>query len=87
MTTYCDFEEQAATDGIQPDLVVNLPERRAIVVDAKASTVAYLEASKADEPEAANAAWQKHAQPCGGRWMIWPAGTTARGWKVRWTLW
>ena len=62
MTTYCDFEEQAATDGVQPDLVVNLPERRAIVVDAKASTVAYLEASKADEPEAANAAWRKHAQ-------------------------
>lgn len=62
MTTYCDFEEQVATDGVQPDLVVNLPERRAIVVDAKASTAAYLEASKADEPEAANAAWQKHAQ-------------------------
>lgn len=62
MTNYCDFEEQAATDGIQPDLVVNLPERRAVVVDAKASTAAYLEASKADEPEAANAAWQRHAQ-------------------------
>ena len=62
MTTYCDFEEQAATDGIQPDLVVNLPERRAVVVDAKASTAAYLEASKADEPETANAAWQRHAQ-------------------------
>ena len=62
MTTYCDFEEQVATDGIQPDLVVNLPERRAVVVDAKASTAAYLEASKADEPEAANAAWQRHAQ-------------------------
>lgn len=62
MTNYCDFEEQAATDGIQPDLVVNLPERRAIVVDAKASTAAYLEASEADEPEAANAAWQRHAQ-------------------------
>lgn len=62
MTTYCDFEEQAATDGIQPDLVVHLPERRAIVVDAKASTTAYLEASKADEPEAADAAWQRHAQ-------------------------
>lgn len=62
MTTYCDFEEQAAIDGVQPDLVVKLPERRVIVVDAKASTLAYMEAQQADDPEAADAAWQRHAQ-------------------------
>ncbi len=62
LTDYCDFEEQAAIDGVQPDLVVKLPERRVIVVDAKASTLAYMEAQQADDPEAANAAWQRHAQ-------------------------
>ncbi len=62
LTDYCDFEEQAAIDGVQPDLVVKLPERRVIVVDAKASTLAYMEAQQADDPEATNAAWQRHAQ-------------------------
>ncbi len=63
MTEYCDFKEQAAGGSSQdrPDLIVTLPERRAVVVDAKASTAAYMEAQQADDDETANAAWKKHA--------------------------
>ena len=62
MSDYCDFEEQAATTSrIRPDLVVKLPERRAVVVDAKASTAAYMEAQQAADDGAANDALLKHA--------------------------
>ncbi len=64
MTDYCDFTEQEAQSASQgrPDLVIRLPERRAIVVDAKASTLAYMEAQQADDPDAADQAWTRHAQ-------------------------
>ena len=65
MSSYCDFEEQGSISGsqqVRPDLVVNLPEKRAIVIDAKASTVAYMEAQLAEDPETANSAWARHAQ-------------------------
>ena len=63
MTEYCDFKKQAADGSSQdrPDLIVTLPERRAVVVDAKASTAAYMAAQQADDDKAAHAAWQKHA--------------------------
>ncbi len=63
MTSYCDFSEQETTGNSQdrPDMVINLPERRAIVVDAKASTAAYMEASQAGDEAVADAAWQRHA--------------------------
>ena len=64
MSDYCDFAEQEAVGPAQgrPDLVVRLPEKRAIVVDAKASTLAYMEAQQTEDPEAANGAWTRHAQ-------------------------
>ena len=63
MSDYCDFEEQttASTSRIRPDLVVKLPERRAVVVDAKASTAAYMEAQGAEDEIAASDALLKHA--------------------------
>lgn len=62
MTAYCDFSEQAGSGaGAIPDLVVKLPEKRSVVVDAKASTAAYLDAYQADDDAASNAAWLKHA--------------------------
>lgn len=63
MTAYCDFSEQQTTGNSQdrPDMVVNLPERRAVVVDAKASTAAYMEANQAVDEMAADAAWKRHA--------------------------
>ena len=63
MSDYCDFEEQTttSTSRIRPDLVVKLPERRAVVVDAKASTAAYMEAQGAEDESAASDALLKHA--------------------------
>lgn len=63
MTEYCDFSEQQTSENSldRPDLVVNLPERRAIVVDAKASTAAYMDAGQSDDEETATAAWARHA--------------------------
>ena len=63
MTSYCDFGEQQTAGSSQdrPDLIVNLPERRAIVVDAKASTAAYMEARQAGDDEAKAAAFGRHA--------------------------
>ena len=65
MSSYCDFEEQGSVSGsqqVRPDLVVNLPEKRAIVIDAKASTLAYMEAQQAEDTETADSAWARHAQ-------------------------
>ncbi len=65
MSPYCDFEEQGSVSGsqqVRPDLVVNLPEKRAIVIDAKASTLAYMEAQLAEDSETADNAWVRHAQ-------------------------
>ena len=64
MSDYCDFAEQEVRGASQgrPDLVVRLPEKRAIVVDAKASTLAYMEAQQTDDTDAANQAWSRHAQ-------------------------
>lgn len=63
MTAYCDFSEQQTVGNSldRPDMVVRLPERRAIVVDAKASTAAYMEASETDDESVADAAWKRHA--------------------------
>ena len=63
MTAYCDFAEQQTAGAAQdrPDLIVNLPEGRAIVVDAKASTAAYLEINAAEDDETAQNAYRQHA--------------------------
>ena len=65
MSSYCDFDEQGSVGAAQqarPDLVVNLPEKRAIVIDAKASTLAFMEAQQAEDEDVAEAAWLRHAQ-------------------------
>ena len=64
MTAYCDFVEQStvAEGQDRPDLTVRLPEGRAVVVDAKASAAAFLEAQQAEDEASADAAMRKHAQ-------------------------
>lgn len=63
MTEYCDFSEQqtSSTGNERPDLTVHLPEDRAIVIDAKASTKAYLEAQQAENEQDASQALTRHA--------------------------
>ncbi len=53
MLEHCDFTEQVtvrtADGSLRPDLVVRLPGGRSVVVDAKVTLAAYLEASAADD--------------------------------------
>jgi DNA recombination protein RmuC len=53
MLNYCDFEEQVSSsenDGkMRPDLIINLPGQKKIIVDAKAPLAAYLEALEAKD--------------------------------------
>jgi len=66
MSAQCDFQEQvsvATGDGrLRPDLVVKLPANREIVVDAKVSLDAFLEAVSAASIEARQAAMERHAR-------------------------
>jgi DNA recombination protein RmuC len=66
MTRHCDFVEQesVATDGgrLRPDMIVRLPGRREIVVDAKVALNAYLDALEAPTPELREAALVRHTQ-------------------------
>ena len=64
MMEHCDFDTQVTMPGSgeRPDLVVRLPESRTIVIDAKASTAAYMEAQEAENPNAAGAAMRRHAR-------------------------
>ena len=65
MAEHCDFTEQvtAATEGgrIRPDMIVRLPGGREIVVDAKVSLEAYLDAVAADGDEARAGHLARHA--------------------------
>jgi len=66
MSARCDFSEQVSVEGeggrVRPDVVVHLPDKREIVVDAKAPLSAYFEAMAATHPEAREAALVRHAQ-------------------------
>jgi DNA recombination protein RmuC len=66
MTAHCDFEEQvtvASDDGrLRPDMIVRLPNGRLVVIDAKVSLAAYLEALEAPSEAAALEKRKLHAQ-------------------------
>lgn len=55
MLERCDFDEQVTVrtgDGaLRPDLVVRLPQGRCVVVDAKVTLAAYLEAAETDDEQ------------------------------------
>lgn len=65
LSEHCDFEEQVSvsgTDGrVRPDMVVHLPSNRHLIVDAKVSLDAYLEAVGAPNNEARTTGLKKHA--------------------------
>ena len=63
MTAYCDFSEQETLDsGERPDMIVRLPEQRTIIVDAKTSTQAYMEAQAGPEGETNHDMMTRHAR-------------------------
>ncbi len=66
MVEHCDFIEQVQVEGedgrLRPDMVVQLPNRRQIVVDAKAVLSAYLEAHEAADDAARQQQLKRHAQ-------------------------
>lgn len=65
LVAYCDFVEQVTVDGetgrLRPDMIVRLPARREIIVDAKAPLAAYLDAISAPTPEERAAGFARHA--------------------------
>lgn len=65
MLEYCDFlqqESRAAEEGrLRPDLVVKLPNRKNVVVDAKVSLKAYLEALEAPDDAGRRQKLREHA--------------------------
>jgi len=67
LSAHCDFTEQVSVQSDEgavrkPDLIVHLPERREIVVDAKVPLLAYLEATEAEGEEARGKALSDHAR-------------------------
>ena len=66
MVAYCDFVTQATVDTedgrLRPDLVVRLPSRKSIVIDAKAPLEAYLAALEALDEDGRRAKLREHAR-------------------------
>jgi len=66
MVEHCDFVEQvhvAGEDGaLRPDMIVNMPDGRQLVVDVKTPLDAYLSAVEAQDDGARDAALKRHAQ-------------------------
>ncbi|MGI5154594.1 DNA recombination protein RmuC [Microbispora sp. CA-102843] len=66
MARFCDFDEQVSAstrDGVvRPDMVVRLSGGKNVVVDAKVSLAAYLEAAEAADPAFASARLDAHAR-------------------------
>jgi len=66
MVEHCDFQEQvhsSGEDGIfRPDLIVNMPDRRQLVLDVKTPLDAYLEAVEAKDDGQRKLGLKKHAK-------------------------
>jgi DNA recombination protein RmuC len=66
MVEHCDFTEQASVTGdhgtLRPDLVVRLAGGKNIVVDAKVSLAAYLDAAESRDPDVVEGRMLAHAR-------------------------
>jgi DNA recombination protein RmuC len=66
MLDHCDFFEQQSVDTeegrLRPDMIVNLPGNRTIVVDAKTPLEAYLSATEATDDETREQKLKDHAR-------------------------
>lgn len=65
MVNHCDFvlQEQIVNDAgsFRPDMVIRLPGRKAIIVDAKTPLDAYISAIETTDPESAKEHMRRHA--------------------------
>jgi DNA recombination protein RmuC len=66
LTEHCDFFEQVTAEGeegrVRPDMVIQLPAGRTVLVDAKAPLDAYLDAAQATDEARRAARLRDHAQ-------------------------
>lgn len=66
MTGYCDFYEQESVSNesgiMRPDMIVRMPDKRELVVDAKTPLDAYLNAVQSDNDSTRLAELQRHAR-------------------------
>jgi DNA recombination protein RmuC len=66
MQNHCDFFEQASTRSeeglLRPDMVIQLPGQRQIIIDAKVPLVAYIDALEADSEEEREERLTTHAR-------------------------
>jgi DNA recombination protein RmuC len=66
MVDHCDFIEQESVDSdagrLRPDMVIRLPDRRDIVVDAKTPLDAYLSAIESTDEDTRKTQLQRHAR-------------------------
>lgn len=66
MLAYCDFEEQVTSSEddvkLRPDLIINLPGGKKIIVDAKAPLSAYLEALETKDNDVRQEKLKDHAR-------------------------
>jgi len=65
MVEHCDFAEQVTVGSSttqRPDMVINLPDKRHIVVDSKVSLSAYLDAVESDDPSHQEERMKAHAR-------------------------
>ena len=66
MLPYCDFDEQVHIDvgdgSIRPDMVVHLPNDRHVVIDAKVSLAAYLDAVACEDGVMRTEKLQQHSK-------------------------
>lgn len=63
MVEHCDFYEQdASADGLRPDVRVQMPDKRMIVIDAKTPINAYLDAIEATDDTERDAHLTRHVR-------------------------
>ncbi len=66
MVEHADFIEQEQVEGesgsLRPDMVIHLPDQRAIIVDAKTPLDAYISATEATDDNQRNEALERHTR-------------------------